>query len=433
MFAARNPNLAWTRSQAPYLFCRSLRRPRLLRRTIAVITPVLPTYARADLEFERGEGPYLFTADGTRYLDFGAGIAVNALGYSHPDLIAALTEQAHKVWHLSNIYRIPGQEKLAKQLIDATFADTVFFTNSGAEALECAIKMARKYHYAGGNPERTDLITFEGAFHGRTLATIAAGGNAKYLEGFGPAMPGFVQVPFGDVKAVKAAIGPTTAGVLIEPLQGEGGIRVLPNESLRDIRKLCDDAGILLILDEVQTGFGRTGKLFAHELAGVTPDIMPVAKALGGGFPVGACLATEAAARGMVVGTHGSTYGGNPLAMAVAGAAVGLMTKPAFLEHVRDMGVKLAQKLAQLADEHPTIIDSVRGQALMLGIKTKVPNTELVEALRAEHMLTVGASDNVVRLLPPLIINDAHLDEAMTKLTNACKALEAKAVKGAVA
>ena len=396
-----------------------------------MITPVLPTYARADLEFERGEGPYLFTADGTRYLDFGAGIAVNALGYSHPDLIAALTEQAHKVWHLSNIYRIPGQEKLAKQLIDATFADTVFFTNSGAEALECAIKMARKYHYAGGNPERTDLITFEGAFHGRTLATIAAGGNPKYLEGFGPAMPGFVQVPFGDVKAVKAAIGPTTAGVLIEPLQGEGGIRVLPNEALREIRKLCDDAGILLILDEVQTGFGRTGKLFAHELAGVTPDIMPVAKALGGGFPVGACLATEAAARGMVVGTHGSTYGGNPLAMAVAGAAVGLMTKPAFLEHARDMGVKLAQKLAQLADEHPNIIDSVRGQALMLGIKTKVPNTELVEALRAEHMLTVGASDNVVRLLPPLIINDAHLDEAMTKLTNACKALEAKAAKAA--
>ena len=398
-----------------------------------MITPVLPTYARADLEFERGEGPYLFTTDGTRYLDFGAGIAVNALGYSHPGLIAALTEQAHKVWHLSNIYRIPGQEKLAKQLIDATFADTVFFTNSGAEALECAIKMARKYHYAGGNPERTDLITFEGAFHGRTLATIAAGGNAKYLEGFGPAMPGFVQVPFGDVKAIKAAIGPKTAGVLIEPLQGEGGIRVLPNEALREIRKLCDEAGILLILDEVQTGFGRTGKLFAHELAGVTPDIMPVAKALGGGFPVGACLATEAAARGMVAGTHGSTYGGNPLAMAVAGAAVGLMTKPAFLEHVRSMGVKLSQKLAQLADEHPTIIDSVRGQALMLGIKTKVPNTELVEALRAEHMLTVGASDNVVRLLPPLIIDETHLDEAMTKLGNACKALEAKAAKGAVA
>jgi len=400
-----------------------------------VITPVLPTYARANLEFERGEGPYLFTKDGTRYLDFGAGIAVNALGYSHPKLIAALTEQAQKVWHLSNIYRIPGQEKLAKQLIDATFADTVFFTNSGAEALECAIKMARKYHYAGGNPERTDLITFEGAFHGRTLATIAAGGNAKYLEGFGPAMPGFVQVPFGDVKAVEAAIGPNTAGVLIEPLQGEGGIRVLPNEALRAIRKLCDDNGILLVLDEVQSGFGRTGKLFAHELAGITPDIMPVAKALGGGFPVGACLATEAAARGMVVGTHGSTYGGNPLAMAVAGAAVELMVAPDFIAHVNEMGVKAAQKLAQLADEHPTIIDSVRGVALMLGIKTKVPNTELVEALRTEHMLTVGASDNVVRLLPPLIITEAHLDEAMTKLDAACKALEAKAAKaqGAVA
>ena len=398
-----------------------------------MITPVLPTYARANLEFERGEGPYLFTPDGTRYLDFGAGIAVNALGYSHPKLIAALTEQAGKVWHLSNIYRIPGQEKLAKKLTEVTFADTMFFTNSGAEALECAIKMARKYHYAGGNPERTDLITFEGAFHGRTLATIAAGGNPKYLEGFGPAMPGFVQVPFGDVKALAKAIGPHTAGVLIEPLQGEGGIRVLPNEALREIRKLCDDNGILLILDEVQTGFGRTGKLFAHELAGITPDIMSVAKALGGGFPVGACLATEDAARGMVAGTHGSTYGGNPLAMAVAGAAVEIMSEPAFLEHVRQMGLKLAQKLAQLADEHPTIIDSVRGHALMLGIKTKVPNTELVEALRTEHMLTVGASDNVVRLLPPLIIDEAHLEEAIDKLDKACKALEAKASAGGAA
>lgn len=398
-----------------------------------MITPVLPTYARANLEFERGEGPYLFTADGTRYLDFCAGIAVNALGYSHPALIAALTEQAGKVWHLSNIYRIPGQEKLAKQLVEATFADTVFFTNSGAEALECAIKMARKYHYAGGNPERTDLITFEGAFHGRTLATIAAGGNPKYLEGFAPPMPGFVQVPFGDVKALKAAIGPKTAGVLIEPVQGEGGIHVLPNEALREIRAACDEAGILLVLDEVQTGFGRTGALFAHELAGVTPDIMAVAKALGGGFPVGACLATEAAARGMVVGTHGSTYGGNPLAMAVASAAVAIMTKPEFIAHVREMGVKLAQKLAMLADQHPTIIETVRGHALMLGIKTRVVNTELVEALRAEHMLTVGAADNVVRLLPPLIIDETHLDEAVDKLDKACTALEAKAKKGAVA
>ena len=398
-----------------------------------MITPVLPTYARANLEFERGEGPYLYTADGTRYLDFGAGIAVNALGYSNPKLIKALVEQANKVWHLSNIYRIPGQEKLARQLIDATFADTVFFTNSGAEALECAIKMARKYHYAGGHPERTDLITFEGAFHGRTLATIAAGGNPKYLEGFGPAMPGFVQVPFGDVKALKAAIGPHTAGVLIEPLQGEGGIRVLSNEALREIRAACDEAGILLILDEVQTGFGRTGKLFAHELAGITPDIMPVAKALGGGFPVGACLATEEAARGMVVGTHGSTYGGNPLAMAVASAAVEEMTKPEFLEHVRKMGVKLSQKLAWLADQHPTIIESIRGHALMVGIKTRIVNTELVEALRAEHLLTVGAGDNVVRLLPPLIIDEAQLDEAIEKLDRACSALEAKLAKGDVA
>ena len=398
-----------------------------------MITPVLPTYARANLEFERGEGPYLFTADGTRYLDFGAGIAVNALGYSHPKLIAALMEQAAKVWHLSNIYRIPGQEKLARQLIDATFADTVFFTNSGAEALECAIKMARKYHYAGGHPERTNLITFEGAFHGRTLATIAAGGNPKYLEGFGPAMPGFVQVPFGDVKALKAAIDANTAGVLIEPLQGEGGIRVLSNEALRDIRAACDEAGILLVLDEVQTGFGRTGKLFAHELAGITPDIMSVAKALGGGFPVGACLATEEAARGMVVGTHGSTYGGNPLAMAVAGAAVEEMTKPAFLEHVRAMGLKLSQKLARLADQHPTIIEGIRGHALMVGIKTRIVNTELVEALRAEHLLTVGAGDNVVRLLPPLIIDEAQLDEAIDMLDRACIALEAKAAKGDVA
>ena len=398
-----------------------------------MITPVLPTYARVNLEFERGEGPYLYTADGTRYLDFGAGIAVNALGYSHPKLIKALVEQANKVWHLSNIYRIPGQEKLAQQLIDATFADTVFFTNSGAEALECAIKMARKYHYAGGNPERTDLITFAGAFHGRTLATIAAGGNPKHLEGFGPAMPGFVHVPFGDVAALKAAIGPNTAGVLIEPLQGEGGIRVLSNEALREIRAACDEAGILLVLDEVQTGFGRTGKLFAHELAGITPDIMSVAKALGGGFPVGACLATEKAARGMVAGTHGSTYGGNPLAMAVASAAVEEMVKPAFLAHVREMGVKLSQKLAWLADQHPTIIESIRGQALMIGIKTRITNTELIEALRDEHLLTIGASDNVVRLLPPLIIDEAQLDEAIEKLDRACTALEVKATKGGAA
>ena len=390
-----------------------------------MITPVLPTYARTDLEFERGEGPYLMTAGGERYLDFGAGIAVNAFGHAHPALIAALTDQAGKVWHTSNIYRIPGQEQLARRLVGATFADTVFFTNSGAEALECAIKMARKYHAAGGAPERYELITMEGAFHGRTLATIAAGGQRKYLEGFGPAMPGFPQVPFGDLKALKAAIGPATAGILIEPIQGEGGIRVLPFEDMRRIRAICDEAGILLVLDEVQTGIGRTGKLFAHELSGIAPDIMAIAKALGGGFPVGACLASEVAARGMTAGTHASTFGGNPLAMAVAGAAMELALNEDFLPHVRMLGLKLRQKLAMLADRFPRIVETVRGEGLMIGIKCRVPNTDLVAAAREQKLLTVGAGDNVVRLLPPLIIEESHLDEAMEKLEAACGALDA--------
>ena len=390
-----------------------------------MITPVLPTYARTDLEFERGEGPYLMTAGGERYLDFGAGIAVNAFGHAHPALIAALTDQAGKVWHTSNIYRIPGQEQLARRLVGATFADTVFFTNSGAEALECAIKMARKYHAAGGAPERYELITMEGAFHGRTLATIAAGGQQKYLEGFGPAMPGFPQVPFGDLKALKAAIGPATASILIEPIQGEGGIRVLPFEDMRRIRAICDEAGILLVLDEVQTGIGRTGKLFAHELSGIAPDIMAIAKALGGGFPVGACLASEVAARGMTAGTHASTFGGNPLAMAVAGAAMELALNEDFLPHVRMLGLKLRQKLAMLADRFPRIVETVRGEGLMIGIKCRVPNTDLVAAAREQKLLTVGAGDNVVRLLPPLIIEESHLDEAMEKLEAACGALDA--------
>jgi len=398
-----------------------------------VITPVLPTYARADLEFERGEGPYLVTPRGERYLDFGAGIAVNAFGHAHPRLVAALTEQAQKVWHTSNIYRIPGQEKLARTLVDATFADTVFFTNSGAEALECAIKMARKYHAAGGAPERYELITMEGAFHGRTLATIAAGGQKKYLEGFGPAMLGFPQVPFGDMKALKAAIGPATAGILIEPIQGEGGIRVIPNEMMRNIRELCDETGILLVLDEVQTGVGRTGKLFAHELAGIAPDIMAIAKALGGGFPVGACLATEEAARGMTAGTHGSTFGGNPLAMAVASAVMEMALDENFLPHVNMLGLKLRQKLAMLADQYPRVIEGVRGEGLMLGIKCKVVNTDLVAALRDEHMLTVGAGDNVVRLLPPLNIEEKHLEEALEKLGNACARIDASLEKEASA
>ncbi|MBO6678066.1 aspartate aminotransferase family protein [Parvibaculum sp.] len=398
-----------------------------------MITPVLPTYARADLEFEKGEGPYLVTANGERYLDFGAGIAVNAFGHAHPHLVAALADQAGKVWHTSNIYRIPGQEKLARRLVEATFADTVFFTNSGAEALECAIKMARKYHAAGGAPERYELITMEGAFHGRTLATIAAGGQKKYLEGFGPAMPGFPQVPFGDMKALEAAIGPATAGILVEPIQGEGGIRVIPNEDLRRIRNLCDEKGILLVLDEVQTGVGRTGKLFAHELAGITPDIMAIAKALGGGFPVGACLATEDAARGMTAGTHGSTFGGNPLAMAVANAVMDLALDENFLPHVNMLGLKLRQKLAMLADRYPRIIEGVRGEGLMLGLKCRVTNTDLVAALREEKMLTVGAGDNVVRLLPPLVIEESHLDEAMEKLDAACGKLDATLDKDAKA
>jgi acetylornithine/N-succinyldiaminopimelate aminotransferase len=391
-----------------------------------VITPVLPTYARADLEFERGEGVYLVTPSGERYLDFGAGIAVNALGHAHPHLVAALTEQAGKVWHTSNIFRIPGQERLAKRLVDATFADTVFFANSGAEALECAIKMARKYHAVAGHPERYELITMEGAFHGRTLATLAAGGQAKYLEGFGPVVPGFPQVPFGDLKALKAAIGPATAGVLLEPIQGEGGVRTIASEDLRAIRALCDEAGILLVFDEVQTGVGRTGHFFAHELSGVTPDIMASAKGLGGGFPVGACLATENAARGMTAGTHGSTFGGNPLAMAVANGVLDVVLEKPFLPRVRALGLKLRQKLAMLVDQHPRVLEGVRGEGLILGLKCKVVNSDLVAAARAEHLLIVGAGDNVVRLLPPLIIEEKHIDEAIEKIARACNALEAQ-------
>ena len=299
-----------------------------------MITPLLPTYSRADVAFERGEGPYIYSTSGERFLDFGGGIAVNVLGHAHPHLVAALTAQAAKLWHTSNLYRIPGQERLAERLVAATFADTVFFGNSGAEAVECSIKMARKYHAARGEPQRYRLITVEGAFHGRTLATIAAGGQKKYLEGFGPKVEGFDQVPFGDHEALIQAIGPETAGILIEPIQGEGGIRPFGWDYLRTLRALCDEQGLLLVLDEIQTGFGRTGKLFAHEWAGIAPDIMAIAKGLGGGFPVGACLATEKAAAGMTSGTHGSTFGGNPLAMAVGNAVLDVVLAPGFLDHV---------------------------------------------------------------------------------------------------
>jgi acetylornithine/N-succinyldiaminopimelate aminotransferase len=387
---------------------------------------MMPTYARADLTFERGEGAWLFTKDGRKFLDFGSGIAVNSLGHANPTLVAALNAQAQKLWHVSNVYRIEEGEALADKLCRVTFADRVFFTNSGAEALECAIKTARKYHHANGAPERFRLITFEGAFHGRTLATIAAGGQAKYLEGFGPKMEGFDQVPFGDRKALEAAITPETAGILIEPIQGEGGVRAVPVEDLRYLRELCDKHGLLLILDEVQTGVGRTGKLFAHEWAGITPDIMAVAKGIGGGFPIGACLATEAAAKGMVAGTHGSTYGGNPLATAVAGAVLDTIAEPAFLEQVRETARDLSQRLAELKASHPDIIEDVRGQGLLIGIKCKVPNTELVAAGREAGILTVGAGDNVVRLLPPLNIGPEEIREAYARLDRACAAIEQK-------
>lgn len=392
-----------------------------------MITPVLPTYARAKVAFDRGEGARLFTQEGEAYLDFGSGVAVTSCGHRHPHLLQALIEQANKVWHTSNVYQMPGQEKLARQLIENTFADTVFFTNSGAEALECSIKMARKYHSATGHPERYRLITFEGAFHGRTLATIAAGGQAKYLEGFGPKVEGFDQVAFGDHDALKAAIGPETAGILIEPVQGEGGIRPVPPQCLRGLRELCDAHGILLVLDEVQTGVGRTGKLFAHEWAGITPDIMAIAKGIGGGFPIGACLATERAAVGMTVGTHGSTFAGNPLGTAVANAVLDVILKKGFLEDVQQRALTLKQKLAALKDSHPTIIDEIRGSGLMMGIKCKVPNTALQAAALDQHLLVLGAGDNVVRLLPPLIVTDADITEAVDKLDRACKALEAKA------
>jgi acetylornithine/N-succinyldiaminopimelate aminotransferase len=386
-----------------------------------MIAAVLPTYNRAKVSFERGDGSHVFTPDGEAYLDFGAGVAVTSCGHAHPHLVQALTEQAQKIWHTSNIYQMPGQEKLAKRLIDATFADTVFFTNSGAEAVECAIKMARKYHAAKGQPERFRLITFEGAFHGRTLATIAAGGQAKYLEGFGPKVEGFDQVPFGDWNALLAAIGPETAGILIEPIQGEGGVRPVPVETLRALRALCDERGLLLVVDEVQCGVGRTGKFFAHEWAGITPDIMAVAKGIGGGFPLGACLATENAALGMVAGTHGSTYGGNPLATAVGNAVLA----DGFLDNVRQRALVLKQKLAWLKDEHPTIIEDIRGEGLMMGIKCRVPNTEF-QAMALEHrLLTIGAGDNVIRLLPPLIVSDDDITEAVNKLDASCRALEA--------
>ncbi len=387
-------------------------------------SPLLGTYARADVAFERGEGAWLVAQDGQRYLDFGGGIAVNALGHAHPHLVEALIEQAKKVWHVSNLYQIPEGERLAQRLVENTFADLVFFSNSGAEANEAAIKMARRYHAAQGQPERFRILTFEGAFHGRTLATIAAGGQKKYLEGFGPKVEGFDQVPFGDHEAMRAAITPETAAIMVEPIQGEGGIRPVPHQCLRGLRDLCDETGMLLIFDEVQTGVGRTGRFFAHEWSGMAPDIMAVAKGIGGGFPMGACLATARAASGITPGSHGTTFGGNPLAMAVGNAVLDVVLAPGFLDHVAQMGLLFQQRLAELKDRHPAVVAEIRGAGLMLGIKTHVPNTAFAAAARDAKMLVIPAGDNVVRLLPPLVITQADVGEAMQRLDAACTALE---------
>jgi acetylornithine/N-succinyldiaminopimelate aminotransferase len=392
---------------------------------MAEAAPLFDTFSRAPLRFERGEGVWLITESGERYLDFAAGVAVNSLGHAHPHLVEAIKAQAEKVWHLSNLYEIPGQEKLSKRLTDATFADKAFFTNSGAEALECAIKTARRYHYSKGHPEKFRIVTFEGAFHGRTLATIAAGGQAKYLEGFGPKVEGFDQVPFGDLEALKAVITSETAALLIEPVQGEGGIRIVPPEFMRALRDLCDEHGLLLILDEVQTGVGRTGKLFGYEWTGVTPDIMAVAKGIGGGFPLGACLATAEAASGMTAGTHGTTYGGNPLAMAVGNAVLDIVLADGFLDHVRDITLIFRQGLASLQDRFPDVIEEIRGEGLLLGIKPKMPSSELLQAMRTEHVLGVPAGDNVIRLLPPLVVTAEEAREGLRRLENAAIALSA--------
>jgi acetylornithine/N-succinyldiaminopimelate aminotransferase len=386
---------------------------------------LVPTYARAPVAFERGEGPWAITADGTRYLDFGAGIAVNALGHAHPHLVKTLTEQAGKIWHTSNLYGAPDGERLARRLCEATFAERVFFTNSGAEANECAIKMARKYHAAKGHPERYRIITFEGAFHGRTLATIAAGGQQKYIDGFGPKVDGFDQVPFDDEKALRAAITPETAALMIEPIQGEGGLRSVPARFLKLLRDLCDEHGLMLIFDEIQTGVGRTGKFFAHEKYGVAPDIMSIAKGIGGGFPMGACLATEEAASGMTLGTHGTTFGGNPLAMAVGNAVLDVVLAPGFIENVGQIALRLKQSLAELKDKHPEVIAEIRGEGLMLGLKLHTLNTDFVNEARAHGLLVVGAGDNVVRLLPPLIITEADVAEAVSRLDKAASGIEA--------
>ena len=391
--------------------------------TESTTSHLLPVFARVDLAFTRGEGCWLTATNGERYLDFTSGVAVNALGHAHPALVAALQEQATKLWHMSNLFKSPDGERLAARLCEQSFANFVFFCNSGAEAMECVIKVTRKHHAAKGHPERYRIITFEGAFHGRTLATLAATGSQKYLEGFGPPMDGFDQVAHGDLDAVKKAIRPETAGILIEPVQGEGGVRTAPIAFFKALRELCDQHGLILAFDEVQTGMGRTGDLFAYKRLGVTPDVMSLAKALGGGFPIGACLATAEAAAGMTPGSHGSTFGGNPLAIAAANAVLDVMLKPGFFEHVQKMSLLLKQKLASVVDRYPSVLADVRGEGLLVGVKAVVPSGDLVTALREQKLLTVGAGENVVRFLAPLIVSEAEIEQSVQALERACTAL----------
>ena len=391
------------------------------------MTPsVMPTYARAPLSFTRGEGSWLLDEQGRRYLDMGAGIAVNVLGHAHPKLVKVLQNQAENLWHTSNLYNVPNQKILADKLVDATFADTVFFTNSGTESMECAVKMARKFHSTNGEPERVNIIAFKDSFHGRSLGMISAAGAEKLTKGFGPMLPGFVHVPFGDNDAVRAAVDESTAAILLEPVQGEGGIVPLPDHQMKELREICDENGILLILDEIQCGVGRTGKLFAHEWAGITPDIMAIAKGIGGGFPLGACLATERAASGMVAGTHGSTYGGNPLATAIGTAVLDIVNTDEFLQNVNTLAGNFRQALEGLVASHSKVFKSVRGAGLMIGVECVVPNIDVVNAGYDFDILTVPGGANVIRLLPPLNITPEELTDAVARLDRVATELESK-------
>ena len=391
-----------------------------------MIDSILPSYSRANLRFVKGEGVWLFTENGEKYLDMGAGIAVNCLGHANPHLTKVLTDQASQLWHTSNLYHIPNQEKLAKNLVQSTFADTVFFTNSGTESMECAIKMARKFHHSNDDPERTEIITFENSFHGRSLAMISAAGSEKLTKGFEPILSGFIQIQYNNIEKLTEVVSTKTAAIVLEPIQGEGGIIPAQEHFLSQVKKLCVENGILLILDEIQCGVGRTGSLFAYEEYNVKPDIMAIAKGIGGGFPLGACLATERAAQGMTAGTHGSTYGGNPLACAVGNAVLGIINDQEFLDKVKDKSLLLKQKLAYLLDQHPDIFEEIRGKGLMMGLKCKILNTDLVNAGYQKGLITVPGGDNTIRLLPPLNITNKEIDLAVTMLDECAKHLKLK-------